>query len=736
MNTRRLIPALTTLLMLLVPFAPTQAQSPPRGAELRAALQKGGLVRGGRAPRVTWLPDGSAYLVEESSRTSRARTFMKVDPETGAKSPFFDADRMRKAHAELTGDENKGEGLPFRRFTFAPGGTRICFGTDRDGVVICDLDKDYALQRFPKIVGSHGPRPKRSPDWTRVAYVKDYDLYVTSVETGKEQRLTTGGSEEIRNGHPDWVYPEEFSQREAFWWSPDGAQIAFLRFDESPVAEYPLVGQAEPRGKLRLQRYPKAGDANPIVTLHVVDVATKQVVDVETGPENDIYLVRVKWLPDGSAVTFQRLNRLQNVLELLAADPQTGATRLLLREEEECFVNVTRDLRFLKDGQRYLWTSERSGWRHIYLYHIESGLIRQLTRKDLPVKSILAVDEDEGLVYFNGFENKGLDGHLYRVGFDGGGFQRLTADGGTHQVNLAPGGTWFLDTWSSVDTPPEAGLFRGDGKEVRMLSEADTTGLDALKLEPAELLTFKAADGKTDLHGVLFKPAGYDPSEEYPLMVHVYGGPHSQSVLNRWLGNHRFQTEAQLGYMVFEMNNRGTVSRGKAFESATYLKLGQVDLADQVAGVKHVTKRSYIDGSRVGITGGSYGGYMVCMALLAAPDVFHVGVASSSVTDWRNYDTIYTERYMRRPQDNPQGYEKGSALTYADDLKGKLLLFHGTIDDNVHPSNTVQLVNKLIEHDKRFDMVFYPEYGHGIWGAGGRHLRSLSREYFADHLQP
>jgi len=731
MNKRNFILSNIFVFIILI-IGSVSAQEVPRGKKLYNLIIKGGLVTGGYAPRVTWLPNGSGYIVSERDSVTKRKFFMRVDPVTGEKSRFFNVDRVKAAYKELTGKSKKH--LPFMSFKFSPDGKKISFGALSKGLIIYDLDSNKMKQFKP--VKFDGPRPKLSPDWTKLAYVKGYDLYCLDLDSGKETRLTEGGREELMNGRPDWVYPEELDQNETFWWSPDNNKIAFMRFDERPVTQYPLVHELTPRGELELERYPKAGDANPVVTLHIVDIRTGKIIDVDTGPDKDVYIVRGKWLPDGRGFTFQRLNRRQNVLELLNTDPQTGKTKLILRDEEKCFINLSFDLRFLRDNKHFLWTSERTGWRQIYLYSMDGTLIRQLTTVNLPVASILDVDEKNGWVYFAGYVNNGLERHLFRVGLSGKGFKRLTSKKGNHWINLAPGGKYFFDSYSSFSTPPRTTLCSGDGTVLRIVSKANAEKLDKLKLQPVEFLTFKAQDHKTDLNGILFKPADFDPNKKYPLLVYVYGGPHFKIIRNRFYNNSYFQAVAQLGYIVFQMDNRGTPGRGKAFETATYLKLGQVDLADQVAGVKYLEQRPYIDSTRVGITGGSYGGYMTCMALLKAPDVYKVGVARSSVTDWRNYDTIYTERYMQRPQDNPDGYDKGSALNYAKNLRGKLLLVHGTVDNNVHPANTIQLVEKLIEADKEFDLMLYPEQRHGIGGAGGKHLRKLSMEYFEKYLRP
>ena len=376
-----------------------------------------------------------------------------------------------------------------------------------------------------------------------------------------------------------------------------------------------------------------------------------------------------------------------------------------------------------------------SGWREIYLYDRASGkLLKQLTAAKLPVGAIQEVDEARGLVYFSGSEANGTETHAYRVKLDGTGFARLTKEPGTHRVSFSPTCEFYTDAFQSFDQPAKTTLFGADGKAVKVLSETvlPKEFLDYGLIKPEHFL-FKSADGKYDLDGILYFPAHFDPNEKYPLILSIYGGPGSKGVANRFLMADGSQALAQLGFLVAVCDYRGVSGRGKAFQNLHYMKLGQVELEDHVAFVKALGQRAYVDTARVGVTGHSYGGYFTCLALLKEPDVFHVGVAGAPVTDWRNYDSIYTERYMRRPQDNPEGYEKGSCLTYAKRLKGKLSIHHGAVDDNVHPGNTIQLVQALLKENKRFDLMIYPEMQHGI---GYARYPESRVEYFIEHLKP
>jgi len=727
---RRKLFIISILLVSIIFILPLFSQEPVRGKALFDLMKKGGLVKGGFAPNIIWLSDGTGYVITKKDSVTKQRKFYVVNPETGEKKVYIDNNKLLSAYQKCTGKKRRK--FPYMRFKIHPEGNKIRFGSFSKGILIYDIPTDSMMQ-FPGI-SWEGPSPELSPDWQKIVYTKKYDLYMVDIHSKKEVRLTTGGKEELRNGQPDWIYPEELFQDQTFWWSPDSRKVAFLRFNEKNVTKYPILHQLKPVAGLEEQRYPKTGGPNPVVTMHIVSIDSKKIVDADVGPNKDQYIISGKWLPDGSALSFQRLNRRQDRLELIFADPETGASKVVLTDHDPCYFNINFDLTFLKD-KKFIWTSERSGWKEIYLYDWDGNLIRQLTDEKLPVKSVVTVDEQSGWIYFTGHTNDGLDTHFFRVGLDGKNFKKLTIDPGMHRINLSPFGKYFFDTFSSLTTPTKTIFCRGDGSVIDTIGIADISKLESLKLIPPELVKFKAADKITDLYGIVFKPADFDSTKKYPLFVYVYGGPWAKLVHNRFQTHGYFQRIAQLGYIVFVMDNRGTTQRGKAFETATYLKCGQVDLDDQAAGVEFLTKRQYIDSTRVGITGSSYGGYMTCMALLKKPDVYQVGVAVSSVTDWRNYDTIYTERYMQRPQDNPEGYRLGSALNYAGNLKGKLMLVHGTIDNNVHQANTIQLIEKLIEAGKEFDLMLYPEQRHGIGGISGIHLQKLILDYFDKYLK-
>ncbi len=734
------------LLFVFSASAQQQAQT-ERGLYDFMARERLTVTTGLRA--VDWLPDGSGYFVSEEDAATKATNFFRVDPVTQKRSPLFDQTTQQNILRSFNvGTQKQSTGLPFKSFEYVREGAAMTFWGDKKHFLYDFKSASLRELKRPEVTPQPGSKDlmrrmstsqlwngEYSPDFSHFAYVKDYDLYLVNTSTGEEKRLTFGGNENLLHGRPDWVYPEEFDQLTAYWWSPDGRKLAYYQFDESAVHKYPLVHDLKPEAELELQSYPKAGETNPTVKLFIIDIATGKNVEIPTNSSSEVYLIKPKWLPDGSGFTFQRMNRRQNELELLVANPETGATRSLLVEKEEAFINLHDDFIVLQDGKHFLWSSERTGWRHLYLYDMQGKLVRQITKGEWPVEGIVQVDEKNKWIYFTASTNNGLETQFFRVNFEGTKQQQLTKAPGTHRVSMDPANKYFTDSYSSFTTPPTMNLHGAEGRLLNNLMSTNTARLDSLKLIPPELVIVKAADGKTDLHGLLFKPVNFDPNKKYPLYVSVYGGPHSKSVRNSYQMSSQLQRMAQLGFIVWTQDNRGLVNRGKKFETETYLKLGQVDLADQTAGVKQITQRPYVDGSRVGVFGWSYGGYMTSIMMLKEPEVFHVGIAGAPVTDWRNYDTIYTERYMRTPQENPEGYDLGSALPYAKNLKGKLLILHGSVDNNVHPGNTIQLIDALIKAQKKFELTFYPESRHGVGGAGAQHVNSSMIDFLLEHLK-
>ncbi|MBD3413207.1 MAG: prolyl oligopeptidase family serine peptidase [Candidatus Aminicenantes bacterium] len=678
--------------------------------------------------RVSWLPDGTGLYFKLD------KSYKKMDLKTGDISPLFNESQIIMKYNEVSGD--KTNALPFDDFDFINGRDKIRFKVS-SVAFIYDLDSHEMISYVPEneFRGVRGRIYSEvlSPDLQYRAFVRDYNLYIKDFKENETQ-LTYGGHKDLRKGFPDWVYPEELGQYQAFWWSPDSQMIAYMEFDESPVKKYPIVHDINPAPELEMQSYPKAGTNNPIIQFYIINVQTQETVRVKTGMETNVYLFKGKWTEDGEWFTYQRLNRHQNVLELYFVDPKTGEANLILKDKDPCYIQADDDLVFLEDRKHFIWTSERSGWKQIYLYDMSGRLIEQLTHAELPINRVVGVDEEKGWIYFTGQEHRGLESYLYRIGMDGEGFEKLLDEVGTHSISMSPDCKHFVDYFSNYNKPRKSSLYTAVGEKIRELGHSVITKeFKDLDLIMPEHFVFKSADGKYTLDGVVYKPAHFNAKETYPLIMSVYGGPGAKRMYNRFDWNSRSQALAQLGFVVASIDHRGVSGRGKDFQNLMYMNLGQIELADHVAAVKFLIRRPYIDAARVGIYGHSYGGYLTCIAMLKAPDVFHVGVAGAPVTDWRNYDTIYTERYMRRPQDNPEGYEKGSCMNYAQDLKGHLAIHHGAVDNNVHPGNTIQLVQALLKENKKFELMMYPEQRHGIRFDRYGEARV---EFFIEHLKP
>ena len=576
-------------------------------------------------------------------------------------------------------------------------------------------------------------RTERSPDGQWIARSVEWNVVIEPSEIMDDREpivVTEDGERKRRYGRASWVYGEELRQTEAMWWSPDSSRLAYYEFDEREVPDYYLTdGLTELRTEVLVEGYPKAGDPNPVARLWVFDIATGTQTRIDTGDPDGTghYVYRVRFSPDGRHLLYQRTNRHQNVLELVAACVKTGEARNILTESQpDAWQDNLPIFEFVSDREsesRFLWGSEATGWKHLHLWCLDAGHLATLSEGEWPVREIVKIDTQHERVYFIAHcDTVHINEHLRVASFDGGGSRRLTPAGRSFaNFDIAPCGLWFIAREESIDRRPRAILFSSNGKEMRTLAESDATSLEVRGLELPELMTVKAADGETPLYGVVYKPPNFDPEKAYPLLLDVYGGPYFQRVRNRY---QPINPGVAFDYIIVRIDNRGTPHRGKAFESATYLRLGTVDLDDQVAAVLALRERPYVDPDRIGIMGHSYGGYLAALAMLRYPEIFHAAVAGAAVTDWRNYDTIYTERYMRTPDENPEGYDAGSCVKLAGNLEGSLLIMHGMMDDNVHPANAWQLIDELQRASRPFEMMMFPRAGHGL-GRGGAARRWL-----------
>jgi len=591
--------------------------------------------------------------------------------------------------------------------------------------------------------------PTFSPDGDRVAFVERNNLYALDLKSGAIQQLSDDGNENVLNGKLDWIYEEELAFRAgagAFQWSPDGKKIAYLRLDDSPVPQYPLTDYLQTHALLTWERFPQPGDPNPVPSLRVVSVgeaARKEWNLTVRSPQVEYVGPMLSWTPDSSAVTYLTLNRAQNELHVQSWNPTSGSNREVLVEKDPYWINSLVPPRYLQDGQHFLWLSERDGWLHLYLYSSRGEVLKQLTHGDWQIElpsfgevPSIAVDEKGGWAYFEANEKDPRERHLYRVRLDGEGFARLSKQPGTHTMNLSPDGKYLVDTSSSFDSPPKTSLLEADGAFLALLDQPQNH-LSEYQLAQTEFPEIKARDGAT-LYARLVKPASFDPKKRYPVIVYVYGGPHEQVVTNRWgvtsSLDHLF---AQEGFLVWSLDNRGSSGRGHAWESTIFENMGRQELEDQLDGVAYLKSLSYVDASRLGIWGWSYGGYMTLYTLTHAPDLFKCGAAGGPVTDWKFYDSIYTERYMRTPQENPNGYKSSSPLEAADKLRARLLLIHGADDDNVHMQNTLNFVEALVQTGRPFELYIQPGQKHGFAGPAVRsYLNERLLNFFKENLNP
>jgi len=585
---------------------------------------------------------------------------------------------------------------------------------------------------------------KLSPKGGFVSFVRERNLWVIDLASGKQLQLTRDGSATIGNGVAEFVADEEMDRHTGYWWAPDDSAIAFARIDESPVPVQKRYEMYADRVEMIEQRYPAAGDPNVLVTLGVIAPRADAAVNwVDLGKQADIYLTRVNWR-DPQHLTFQRQSRDQKTLELIQANLADGRQQVLVTETGKTWVPLHNSLRFLKDG-RFLWSSERSGFQHLYVSSADGRSQTPLTTGNWPVDELLAVDEDAGTVYFRAGVESPLRSEIYAVPLAGGSPKKLSQAPGMHSAAFANNASVYVDSWSNNTTPPQIELFRANGEKIATLLDNNLADpkhpyaryRDAQR--PVEYGTLTAADGKTPLNYSVIKPEGFDPAKKYPVAVYVYGGPASQTVTDSWpgRGDHLFnQYLAQHGYVVFSLDNRGTPRRGRDFGGALYGVQGTVEVADQLNGVEWLKAQPWVDGSRIGVQGWSNGGYMTLMLLAKASDQYACGVAGAPVTDWGLYDTHYTERYMNLPAANVDGYREARVLTHIDGLTSPLLLIHGMADDNVLFSNSTSLMSALQKRGQPFELMTYPGAKHGLSGVDALHRYRMAENFLGRCLKP
>jgi len=677
---------------------------------------------------VIWSPDGTRFVVTERGelrlyevRTGKERALIELAKLEKAAVPVpppatFDWTNRRVSESSVQ--------------WFADG-KRLLVAAGGDLFVV-----DIAKSRFePLTQTAEAERDaKLSPDDRHVSFRRGPDLYSMEIESKIVYRLTTNGSATLLNGQMDWVYPEELNPGTAHWWSPDGKSVAYLQFDVSREPLYPQVSLAGEHAVEEPERYPKAGEPNAEVRLGVVAAEGGETRWMDLGDPRDSLLARVAWSPNSREIMAERLNRVQNRLDLLLADATKGTARVVLHEEDPQWINVKAGPHFLGKGDRFLWTSERSGFRHIYLYGTDGVLQKQLTGGDWEVTHMVGVDEEAGRVFYTSTEQGPTERQLYSVAFDGSGKQRISQGAGTHNVSVAPKTSYLLDDFTSLASPQRSRLLKPDGGDLHEFRAGSKVAED-YDLLPVEIVPVKLGDG-TQLYGRLIRPAGFQAGKKYPAVVTVYGGPTSQQVRNDWQGLNWDQVMAHRGFVVWQLDNRGSAGRGHKFESAVYHNLGAAELRDQKEGIEQLIAMGFVDRERIGLYGWSYGGFMTLYTITHEPGLIKAAVAGAPVTSWRNYDSIYTERYMGLPQDNADGYDASSPAAAAAAMGAtKLLLIHNAEDDNVHFQNSLQMADALEKAGKRFHMVVYPQRTHGVEGTAYRQLLEEMTAFFEENLK-
>ena len=631
------------------------------------------------------------------------------------------------------------------QYSFSPDETMLLLGTERQSiyrrsVLAVYYVLDIATGELQQIDADKIQEPTFSADGSKIAYGKDNNLFIKDLKTQTTTQVTTDGKRnEIINGIADWVYEEEFAIVRMFDWSADGKYLAYIKFDESEVPEFSMdvYGKALYPTQ-QVFKYPKAGEKNSEVSLHIYSLEDKSSKAIDfSGLETDYYIPRLKWTKDAHTLAVQLTNRHQNILDLVYVHPETATYTKVLHETDDAYIDVTDDWTFMEDGS-FFWTSERDGWNHLYHYNSKGKLLNQVTKGDWDVTRFYGLDAKKKTLYYQSTENGSLYRDVYSIKTNGKSKKQLVTSKGTNSASFSADMSLFINTHTSSKSPATYTLHQSDnGKLLRTILDNKEVleMLDNYNLPEKEYGTINISG--YDLNMYTFKPVDFDPNKEYPVLLYQYSGPGSQTVSESWLGANDYwhQLLTQHGYIVVAVDGRGTGYKGSEFKKMTQKELGKYEVIDQIRVAEKLGKESYIDANRIGIWGWSYGGFMSANAIFQAPEVFSTAIAVAPVTSWRFYDTIYTERYMQTPQENPSGYDQNSPLTHAENLKGNLLLVHGTSDDNVHVDNTMKLIEVLVNANKDFDWLIYPDRDHGIYGGNTRlHLYNKMTEYILNHL--
>lgn len=665
------------------------------------------------------LKNTNQYTVLNADRASRS---MQID--------LYDFATLKKVSTLIDTKGYKELANGIDSYTFDASEKLILLACNSNPIFRHSFTADYFLydttnKKLTTLFDFQVQEPTFSPDGKKIAYARDNNLFVYDVATATSTAITTDGvKNSVINGITDWVYEEEFAFVRAFDWSADSKKVAFIRFDESAVPEFSMsMFGKELYPFMQTFKYPKAGEKNATVSLHVYDVATKAKKDIDLKNYNDFYIARLKWSTDANVLSAQVLNRHQDNLDLLFIDGNTGAIKVALNEKDKAYVDVTDNLTFLKDNS-FIWTSEKDGFNHIYWYDKNGKLKNQVTKGKWEVTSYYGLDEKTKTIFYQSVENGSINRDVYRIGLDGKNKVRLSQATGTTKATFSPNFQYFISTFSSATVPTKYTLNESKvGKEIQVIqsNEGLSKRLEAYNLPTKEFFVLKTAKGN-ELNAWMIKPKDFDPAKKYPVFMYQYSGPGSQQVNNDWNGtdDYWFMMLSQQGYIVACVDGRGTGYKGADFKKVTQLQLGKYEVEDQIDAAKVIGDYTFVDKNRIGIFGWSFGGFMASNCILKGNDVFKMAIAVAPVTNWRFYDSVYTERYMQTPQENASGYDDNSPINHVNKLKGKYLLIHGSGDDNVHVQNTMQMMEALIQANKQFDSQIYPDNNHGIYGGKTR----------------
>ena len=636
------------------------------------------------------------------------------------------------------------DGISFSDYSFSEDEKKVLLPTETESIYRYSTRSNYYVyDRETKIAEELSVGKQRlaqfSPDASKVAFVKENNIFIKDIINNTELQVTFDGEiNKIINGATDWVYEEEFAFDNGMQWNASGNKIAFYRFDEEKVPEFSMDLFTDLYPSQSKFKYPKAGETNSTVELFIYDLNSKKTTKANISVEEEFYIPRIKWTLDENVLSVQRMNRHQNQLDFILVDAKDGSSQTIFTENDAAYIDVTDNLTFLNDGKYFIWTSEKSGYNHIYLYNLKGKQVRQITKGNYDVTDFYGIDESNNTVYFASSERSPMHRDVYAVQLNGKNKKTLTNKTGTNSATFSTNYKYFINQYSNANTPYYFSLFDAKGNEVRMLKDNSNlnNSLAEYALSQKEFFNFKTTEG-IDLNGWMMKPHNFDETKQYPVFMYLYGGPGSQQVTDSWGGSNFlwYQMLTQQGYIVACVDNRGTGARGSEFKKCTYQQLGKLETEDQIEANRYLANLPYVDGSRIGIFGWSYGGYMSSLCLLKGADEFKMAIAVAPVTNWRYYDSIYTERYMRTPQENAAGYDDNSPINHVEKLKGKYLLVHGSADDNVHYQNTMEMTNALVNANKQFDLFIYPNKNHGIYGGYTRlHLFTKMTNFIKENL--